>query len=240
MMLPLRSHGVAVWQMNGTQVATSGAVGTINAAAGWHFGETADFNGDGKTDLLMLNETTHEVAVWQLNGPQLAASAVVGTVNAAAGWHFTDTGDFNGDGKSDLLMLNDTTHEAAVWLMNGTQLAGSGVIGSINAADGWHFADVGDFNGDGKSDLLFLNDTMHGVAVWQMNGTQVTANPQVGIAATGDTFVGLKDVNGDPKSDILFENSTTHVLTAWEMDGVQIVLNQQIGSINAAGGWHLA
>ncbi|WBL80143.1 VCBS repeat-containing protein [Bradyrhizobium xenonodulans] len=171
-----------------------------------------------------------------MNGTQVSGSGVIGTINAAAGWHFADTGDFNGDGKADLLMLNDTTHDAAVWLMNGTQIAGSGVVGSINAAGGWHFADTGDFNGDGKSDLLFLNDTTHGVAVWQMNGAQVTANPQVGIAAAGDVFAGLKDVNGDHKSDILFENSTTHVLTAWEMDGIQIALNQQIGPINAAGG----
>ena len=233
------THGVAVWQMNGTQVIANPQVGTINAAGGWHFADVGDFNGDGKSDLLFLNDTTHGVAVWQMNGTQVIANPQVGTINAAGGWHFADVGDFNGDGKSDLLFLNDTTHGVAVWQMNGTQVIANPQVGTINAAGGWHFADVGDFNGDGKSDLLFLNNTTHGVGVWQMNGTQVAANPQVGIADPAASYAGLQDINGDHKSDLLFENTTTHVLTAWEMNGTQVAINQQIGTINAAADWHL-
>jgi hypothetical protein len=87
----------------------------------------------------------------------------------ACGWHFADTGDFNGDGKTDLLMLNDTTNGVAIWQMNGTQVTANPQVGTIAA--GWHFADIGDFNRDGKSDLLMLNDTTLGVAIWQMNGS---------------------------------------------------------------------
>jgi hypothetical protein len=174
-----------------------------------------------------------------MNGTQVTSATTVGTVDAVGGWHFAATGDFNGDGKTDLFFLNDTTHGASVWLMNGSQVIASQQIGVINAGGGWQFADIGDFNGDGKSDLFFLNSTTHGVAVWQINGTQVTDNPQVGIAASGDVYKGLLDVNGDHKSDILFQNSTTHALTVWEMNGTQVAVNQQIGTMNAAGGWHL-
>ena len=159
--------------MNGTQVAANPQIGTINAAAGWHYQDKGDFNGDGKTDLLMLNDTTHGVGIWQMNGTQVELNPQVGTINAAAGWHYQSTGDFNGDGKTDLLLLNDTTHGVAIWQMNGTQIAASPQVGTINAAAGWHFADTGDFNGDGKTDLLMLNDVTHGVAIWQMDGTKV-------------------------------------------------------------------
>jgi Ca2+-binding RTX toxin-like protein len=230
------TQGVAVWQMNGSQVTANPQVGVM--PSGFHFAATGDFNGDGKTDLLMINDTTHAVSVWQMNGTQVTSTTTVGTINAASGWHFEAVGDFNGDGKTDLFFVNDTTHGAAVWLMDGNQVTASPQIGVINANGGWHFADIGDFNGDGKSDLFFVNDTTHGVAVWQMNGTQVTASPQVGIVAPGETFAGLKDINGDHKSDIIFENPTTNVLTAWEMNGTQVALNQQIGTINAAADWH--
>jgi hypothetical protein len=222
--------------MNGSQVTANPQVGVM--PSGFHFAATGDFNGDGKTDLLMINDTTHAVSVWQMNGTQVTSTTTVGTINAASGWHFEAVGDFNGDGKTDLFFVNDTTHGAAVWLMDGNQVTASPQIGVINANGGWHFADIGDFNGDGKSDLFFVNDTTHGVAVWQMNGTQVTASPQVGIVAPGETFAGLKDINGDHKSDIIFENPTTNVLTAWEMNGTQVALNQQIGTINAAADWH--
>ena len=35
-------------------------------------------------------------------------------------------------------------------------------------------------SGDGKTDLLFESSTSHGVAVWEMNGTQILAAAQIG------------------------------------------------------------
>ncbi|MCP3445772.1 FG-GAP-like repeat-containing protein [Bradyrhizobium sp. CCGUVB14] len=233
------SDGVAIWEMNGTQVMANPQIGVINGAAGWHFADTGDFNGDGKTDLLLLNSTTHGVAVWEMNGSQVMANPQIGTINAAAGWQFEGTGDFNGDGKTDLLLVNSTTNGVAVWEMNGTQVMANPQIGTINAAAGWHFADTGDFNGDGKTDLLLLNSTTGGVAVWQMNGTQVTANPQVGVMDPGFQYVGKGDYNGDGRTDLLFENNATHALQVWEMNGTQVEAKVQIGTINAAADWHL-
>jgi hypothetical protein len=235
------THGVAVWEMDGTRIIASPQVGTVNAADGWHFQATGDFNGDGKTDLLFLNDTTHGVAVWEMDGTRIIANPQVGTVNAAAGWHFQATGDFNGDGKTDLLLLNDTNHGVAVWEMDGTRIITSPQVGTVNAAAGWHFQDVGDFNGDGKSDLLLLNDTNHGVAVWEMDGTRIITSPQVGIinAAAGWHHDGLRDFNGDGKTDLLLENDTTHGVAVWLMDGTQVIASPQIGTINAADGWHM-
>jgi Cadherin domain/FG-GAP-like repeat/RTX calcium-binding nonapeptide repeat (4 copies)/Haemolysin-type calcium binding protein related domain len=239
LMLNDTNHGVAIWQMNGTEVTASPQVGTINAADGWRYEGTGDFNGDGKTDLLFLNDINHGVAVWQMDGTHVMSGAQVGTTNAADGWRYQTTGDFNGDGKTDLLMLNDTTHGVAIWQMDGTQVVASPQVGTVNAADGWRFADTGDFNGDGKTDLLFLNDTNHGVAVWQMDGTHVMSGAQVGTinAAAGWRFADVADFSGDGKSDLLLLNDTTHGVAVWVMDGTQVVANPQVGTINAADGW---
>jgi hypothetical protein len=234
------THGIAIWQIDGTQVTASPQIGTINAAAGWGYTGTGDFNGDGKTDLLFLNSTSHGVAIWQMDGTQVTASPQIGTINAAAGWHFQTTGDFNGDGKTDLLFLNDTTHGVAIWQIDGTQVTASGQIGSINAAGGWHFQDTGDFNGDGKTDLLFMNDTTHGVAIWQMDGTQIAASAQIGTinAAAGWHYDAVRDLSGDGKSDLLFENSTTAGVASWVMDGTQVTSSAPFISYDMAN-WHL-
>jgi serralysin len=50
------------------------------------------------------------------------------------------------------------------------------VIG--NPGPSWHVIGTGDFNGDGKSDILFQN-TNGSVAIWLMNGTTPTAEPFV-------------------------------------------------------------
>ena len=236
------SHGVAIWQMNGTEVVASPQVGTINAAAGWRYAGTGDFDGDGKTDLLMLNDTTHGVAVWQMNGGQVLANPQVGVINAADGWRFADTVDTNGDGKTDLLMLNDTTHQVSIWQMNGTQVAASPVVGTLNSGAGWHYADKADFNGDGKTDLLMLNDTTHQVSIWQMDGAQVTASPVVGTigAAAGWRYETSGDFNGDGNTDLLMLNDTTHQVSIWQMNGTQVTASPVVGTINAAAGWHFA
>jgi hypothetical protein len=232
------TNGVAIWQIDGTQVTAAPQIGIV--AAGWNYTGSGDFNGDGKTDLLFSNAATHGVAIWQMNGTQVTDSGQIGTVNTAAGWHFTTTGDFNGDGKTDLLFLNDTTHGVAIWQMDGSRIADSPQIGVVNAAGGWHFQDTGDFNGDGKTDLLFLNDTTHGVATWQMNGSQIAAGPQIGIinAAAGWHFDAVRDVSGDGKSDLVFENSNTGGVASWVMDGAQVANNGQFVSYDAAN-WHL-
>src|SRR5206468_3663055 len=128
----------------------------IDSASGWHFQDLGDFNGDGKSDILLMNSVTNGIYVCEMDGTQLATNALSFNVAAAAGWHFQDLGDFNGDGKSDILLLNDVTHGLYVCEMDGTQLAANGLAFNIAAAAGWHFQDLADFNGDGKSDILLM------------------------------------------------------------------------------------
>ncbi|WP_441234184.1 Ig-like domain-containing protein [Bradyrhizobium sp. 930_D9_N1_4] len=231
------TNGIAVWQMDGAKIAAGPQIGVM--AQGFHIASTGDFNGDGKTDLFMINDNTHDAMIWQMNGTQVASKTTIATINVAGGWDFVGTGDFNGDGKTDLLFLNEQTHGVATWQMNGNQITSGSQIAVMNAAGGWRFADVGDFNGDGKSDLLFLNDTTHGVAAWEMNGTKIMGSAVLGTVGADDHYVGLQSIDGGQKSAILFENSVTHALTAVEINGGQGVL-QQLGVMNADAGWHLA
>jgi hypothetical protein len=226
------THGIAEWQMNGSTVTASPQIGII--AAGWRFSDTGDYNGDGKTDLLFQNDTTHGLAVWQMNGTTVTANPQIGTVTA--GWNYVDSGDFNGDHKTDLLFVNDSTHGVAIWQMNGTTVTAKPQIGTVNAAGGWHFQQTGDFNGDGKTDLLFLNDTTRGVAIWQMNGTTVTSNSQIGTITTGWHFQDTGDFNGDGKTDLLFVNDSTHGVAIWQMNGNTVTSSPEIGTV--AAGWH--
>ena len=234
---------LAIWQMDGTHIASTADVGGIDEAHGQGLIAAADLSGDGKTDFLFYNNVTHDVSDWLMNGLTVQSKNTIGNVNAAGGWDFAQirTGDFNGDGKADLLFTNSITNGIAVWETDGHQITAAGQAGVLAA--GWHFADVGDFNGDGKSDLLFINDSTHGVAVWLMDGTQTITGAQVGTMDPGFTYLGpgqgLQDLNGDHKSDILFQNTTTGAVVAWEMDGTHVVANQQIGTIDQSHGWQV-
>ena len=85
-------------------------------------------------------------------------------------------GDFNGDGKSDILWQNDSG-TPAIWLMDGLTIAGAAV--AANPGPTWHVEGTGDFNGDGKSDILWQNDS-GAPAIWLMDGTEPIAGAAVG------------------------------------------------------------
>ena len=109
-------------------------------------------------------------------------------------------GDFNGDGKSDILWQNNNG-QAAIWLMNGTTVTGAATVGA-NPGPSWHVIDSGDFNGDHKSDILWQNDNGQ-AAIWLMNGTTVTGAALVGPNPGASWHLeGAAQFNGDGKSDI--------------------------------------
>jgi hypothetical protein len=60
-----------------------------------------------------------------------------------------------------------------MWLMNG--LTSVSAAGMLSAGTGWSVKQIGDFNGDGKSDILWQH-TDESTAMWLMNGlTPVSA-----------------------------------------------------------------
>jgi hypothetical protein len=61
---------------------------------------------------------TGQVAIWTMNGITPTAETMIQTVSPE--WHALGTGDYNGDGKSDIIWQNVNTGQTAIWLMNGT------------------------------------------------------------------------------------------------------------------------
>ena len=47
----------------------------FDASTAWSFLEgTADYNGDGKSDVLLRNDATGSLSLWLMNGPSIAAA----------------------------------------------------------------------------------------------------------------------------------------------------------------------
>ena len=103
-----------------------------------------------------------------MNGSTVLASGAAGPFNPGPSWQIKGTGDFNGDGKSDILWQN-TDGTAAIWLMNGMNATAVGAVGPFNPGPSWHIEGTGDYDGDGRSDILWQADDGT-PAIWLMNG----------------------------------------------------------------------
>jgi hypothetical protein len=213
-----------------TDDAPGTATATAHSTANVSSGANNDFNGDTKSDLLLQfnpNSSHPDVMVELLNGTTIASS---GTTSESKGWHVEASGDFNGDGTSDIV-LQKTDGTPQIWLMNGTSVTSTVTLADPGSA--WHVIAAADFNGDGNPDLLFQNDNGTPM-IWEMNGTSVTNTATLPNPGSSWRVIGAGDFNGDGNDDILWQNSDGTV-TEWEMNGTTIVAAVAVG--NPGGSW---
>jgi hypothetical protein len=96
-----------------------------------------------------------------------------------------------------------------------------------------------DFNGDGKSDILW-HDTSGNIAIWEMNGTSVLNLNTAGVGNLAATWlvVGTGDFNGDGYADILWRDTSGNV-AIWLMNGTTILNPNTAGVGNVATTWSI-
>ena len=207
-----------------------------------HVNPNDDFNGDGESDIIFQNMVANgAVYIWVMNGASIIndSSGMPGV--AGADWAVKGAGDFDGDGKSDMVFQNTASADGAVyiWEMNGVGISNPGAGYVANAGKDWVVTGVGDFNGDGQSDIVFQNTASAdgAVYIWEMNGATI-ANPGTGyVGNAGKDWVvkGVGDFNGDGVSDIVFQNmSANGAVYIWEMNGTTIA-NPSAGDVGNAG-----
>jgi hypothetical protein len=77
-------------------------------------------------------------------------------------------GDFDGDGKADLVLRNTSTGATSIYLLNGATVASSALL---PASATMQVIGSGDYNGDGRVDLIWRDSASGATSVWLMNGT---------------------------------------------------------------------
>ena len=129
------------------------------------------------------------------------------TAAGPAGDHLRSLGDFNGDGRDDVLLRHADGRWRYYPMDGATVLAGS------DAADltrdlAWRIAGVGDFDGDGKDDVL-LRKTDGRWYFYPMDGRNVLAGRGT-VRMTRDPawqVAGIGDLDGDGKDDVLMRHA---------------------------------
>jgi hypothetical protein len=185
------------WQMNDRAIANQGAIEVYDKA--FSIQVVGDFNGDGRSDLILENPTTGGVWEWQLNGTAISEQGAVDVGDKS--YKLLGADDFNGDGKDDLVWRNDAGF-IFQWQMNGT----ADTPKAVQLLDpSWHIVGTGDFDGDGKSDFLLRNigNTFDNGAffLWEMIGNQIKAQGGIERPGTDWQTLGVGDFDGDGKAD---------------------------------------
>lgn len=192
---------LVVWLMNGLAMTSGGHTQPSGLSdLSWKVVLAADFNRDGQTDILWRHSVNGDFVVWFMAGVTLVRGVYLSHALADQTWEVVGSGDFNGDGWIDILFKHSGVWKLVSWIMgppshgspDGIQLIeGLFVIDSngndMIAGATWQLGGTGDFDADGKVDVLWrvksTGDSRPGGSnfVWLLGGLYtVPTGPNAG------------------------------------------------------------
>lgn len=199
---------------------------------------SGDFNGDGKLDFAIVVGNT--IVTYFGNGNGTFSTSNANGVPLLSGYPYSGFGpartfvaDFDGDGKADIGFVscayNGTNCKMYAFLSNGNgtfhlPATGSVLLSPTNPS--WNlysapFSSIGDFNGDGMVDLIFVDGSTYYMFLGNGDGTfkdPLTSkklsptNPSLSFN-TLSSFRGWNffptDMNGDGTTDLVFSGGNS-------------------------------
>ena len=174
----------------------------------------ADFNGDGKMDVAVVNAAEDSqpgtVSVLLGKGDGTLEPPLRSAAGLAPG--FAISGDFNNDGKLDLAVVGEVVNTVSILLGNGDGTFASLPaftpptlrLGTMAAAD---------FNGDGNLDLALGGEGTGSVYVLPGNGNGTFGTGASFPAPSGVEWIGVSDFNGDGTPDLAVMGDLTDTVS---------------------------
>ncbi len=170
----------------------------------------ADFNQDGKADLAGAGFRGGGGSLLSGNGDGTFQPAVGLGTAVAYGWSLA-AGDFNGDGRPDVVI----THRFTVWGVASVLLGnGDGTFSQPSTLDSERHAVgsplVADFDGDGTLDVAVIDDGALGILVYKGNGDGTFRAPTSYPTAGG--LSAAADLDGDKAPDLVTVNGSDNTV----------------------------
>jgi len=184
-------------------VQATGSWGSYDLLVG-----AGDLTGDGKGDLFVRDRKTHVSSILPGSGTGTFKPAVGRTSTFANYRWVTGVGDYNVDGKPDLVGRDD---HSRVLLFPGNGRSGFGKPVVLSSKWGYHRAyGIGDFNRDGNPDLVARSADSK---LWLLRGARTKLGTAtllpVSLSKAGGIVAG--DFTGDGVGDVMIRRSDTNL-----------------------------
>ncbi|MBI4657900.1 MAG: immunoglobulin domain-containing protein [Verrucomicrobia bacterium] len=233
---------MAAWYLSGTEMISADFFVPMQIdEPGWNIVGSGVFDSDGNADLV-LQHRDGRLAVWSMDGRTLKTGAFLNVgLQGSEDWRVVEAGDFDLDDQTDLL-VRASNGRLAVWYVDRFTVIATAVLNLGNPVEAhWAVAGVGDFNEDGKLDVLFQHEDGT-LAVWFLDGTRTLSIGFLEPRNPGNArwrVVGTTDRNRDGMPDLLFQNEGDGGLVVWLMSGLRLVEARFVNPFRPGGTWRV-
>jgi predicted outer membrane repeat protein len=211
------SRQMAIWLMNGFAIESAGFLPTVDDST-CRVAATGDFDHTSQADIVWQCGAQNKI--WFLDGVALQASQSLPAVGGP--WTLVASGDFHGDGFSDVLWRNPATGQNAIWRLEGTTIIFADYLPTVNEA-GWFIVNTLDGNGDGASDIVWRNAITGRNAIWLMGGFGIVGAGYLPTVEDLDwEMKAFGDYDGNGRTDIVWRHRLTGQNVLWFMDGTSV------------------
>lgn len=205
-----------------------------------------DLDGNGVSDLLFRDRSQGdhrlEIVLNDRSGPFARRSLLLATGDDPDLAFDVRSGDFDGDGRSDILTRSLRTGSLRVRLMDGTTIRSQRLLTEVPAGLTDTLEAIADFDGNGTDDLLVRTGADFTWSVYPVDGTTASS---ASSGATGIPqraamrLVAAADFDGDGQADILLRNANTLTWVLYRMKGAQVVSAAVVGALPPDPRWEL-
>ncbi|MDO9185250.1 MAG: FG-GAP-like repeat-containing protein [Bacteroidia bacterium] len=206
----------------GGGINTSAFDSKIDFARGNSYGDASvalsDLNGDGKPDLVVINQNNNTFSVLK-NTSTSGIISFAQHVDFATGNNPNSLaiGDLDGDGKPDLVATNSGDNTFSI--LRNTSTIGiisfASKIDYVSGSSPWCVS-LGDIDGDGKTDLAIVNNSSNSMAIIRNTSTSgiISFDPKVDFTTgSGPLSLAIGDLDGDGKPDLAVTNQGSNTVS---------------------------
>ena len=241
----LRHAGTGRWHyypMNGRWVYTGAGEAALTPNLAWAVAGIGDFNGDGCDDVLLRRSDTGRWYFYPLNGRRVLAGRGEAPLTTDFAWAVAGIGDLDGDGRDDVLMRHGDTGRWRYYPMDGRTASRGAGLANLPPDLAWAAAGVGDFDGDGRDDVLLRHGDTGRWRYYPMNGRRALAGRgSVPLASNlAWAVAGIGDMNRDGRDDVLLRHGDTGRWHYYPMHGRRVLAGRGGAPLTTDLAWAVA